>query len=236
MLRASPRAVSLGRARPHVDDAHFHGSQGGRWAWYGRLMEFSLRGPRPVFPGVTGLWALLTLLILGLSGCGNYYCNGPNCDCRDRRECIIDCQGRGCDIECSHTAESCGAICRDDCRFECSSTNHCTSFSGEGSVIECHNSPSCASECGNDCLYVASDLSELHLVTGSNSIVRVTQVAEAEVEVGSGSEVECTGVSGCHLVCRGPCDFVCSKESGVATCDLDCRGGTRALSGNGGCE
>ena len=168
----------------------------------------------------SGTWAFLLMLATSVSmavGCGGY-CYGDDCGCEGDAECIISCPGRGCDLYCARAADSCGAICGDDCSFECHDTDHCSSLSGDDSRIECYGVPSCAAECGADCDYVAHN------------------VTSAEVTVGPGSMVECHEMSRCEVTCEGPCDLHCAGS--VSRCDLHCKKGTseRGSGTNRSCE
>jgi len=143
-------------------------------------------------------------VLLLSTGCG-VDCDGDDCGCHGQRECILSCSARDCDLSCSHTSESCGAICGDDCTFECHDTNHCSTLSGDGSDIDCHNVPSCAAECGANCNYEAHDVSTV------------------DVTVGPGSTVECRNIANCDVTCKGPCELTCIS---VDSCDLNCDNGT----------
>jgi|SRR6187551_1758908 len=150
-------------------------------------------------------WAhLLSLSFFALPGCGAN-CYGDDCGCEGESECIISCPVAGCDLSCSHAADSCGAICGDDCTFDCHDTDHCSSLSEDDSQITCHNVPSCAAECGADCDYEAHNVSTV------------------DVTVGPGSTVSCLQMSRCEVTCEGPCEVQCNQ---VDTCELHCENGT----------
>ncbi len=160
-----------------------------------------------------GSWArglLVSLSLLSAPGCANY-CYGDDCGCEGERECIVDCPGGGCDIACSHTSETCGAICGNDCRFECSDTNHCSTLAGDGARLTPHHLKSSATECGADCDFEAENISEV------------------EVTVGRDSTVYCHQVHRCDVTCEGPCELKCEN---VDVCELDCKDGT-SEKGNG---
>ncbi len=160
-------------------------------------------------------FTLLLLPALALWGCSGAYCSGGNCNCDQNNECIVSCEGDGCDLGCSDTSSSCGAICGNECRFECSKTNHCSSLSRDNSVIDCHNVPSCAAECGANCQYTARQVSEAHL------------------KVGPESHVDCLELANCYVECTGDCTLDCSKGS-VSDCQLSCADGTSKSTGPGG--
>lgn len=180
----------------------------------GRASPFKrdVAGPTPPSGGTWQLGApvlsavrVLFVAALFLSvGCG-VDCDGDDCGCHGQRECILSCSARDCDLACSHTSQSCGAICGDDCNFHCHDTNHCSTLSGDGSNIDCHNVPSCAAECGADCNYDAHDVSTV------------------DITVGPGSTVECRNVAHCDVTCMGPCELICVS---VDSCDLNCEKGT----------
>ena len=146
-------------------------------------------------------------------GCNTGYCSGPECNCEGENECIISCERDDCEIECSHAAESCGAVCGDRCEFECSNTNHCSSYSRADSAIECSSVASCAAECGNNCSYQAHDVSEVH------------------VTVGAGSVVECSSIALCAVVCLSDCEVTCNN---VSRCEVDCEEGKKQTEAGGG--
>lgn len=156
---------------------------------------------------------LLLLSAWALWGCSGAYCSGGNCNCDQNNECIVSCEGDGCDLGCANTADSCGAICGNECRFECSDTNHCSSLSRDNSVIECHNVPSCAARCGANCQYSAYS------------------VSEARIQVGPGSSVECKSLALCDVECEGDCELNCTS---VDRCELECLDGATKRTDQGG--
>jgi hypothetical protein len=162
---------------------------------------------RPMSVSQRSSWASALFLLLplfSLLGCGAQ-CYGDDCGCEGERECIISCAGSGCDLSCARAADSCGAICGDDCRFECHDTDHCSSFSGDDSRIECYQMPSCASECGAGCQYSAHNVTSLDLTVGPDSVV------------------DCSQMSSCEVTCEGECEVTCSE---VSSCDVHCKKGT----------
>lgn len=164
------------------------------------------------YPDSCAAWLRRAVLpLLGavlLFGCGNNrYCDGPNCDCEGNRECIVSC-GDDCDAACSGTSEACGAICGDDCAFECFGTPDCSSLSGDGAYVSCHNVTSCAAECGANCTYSAADVTD----------VRIT--------VGPGSAVSCDRLSDCLVTCEGDCEVSCTM---VGNCEVKCPTGLQKL-------
>lgn len=165
--------------------------------------------------------ALPAGLLLGLGllalGCGGY-CRGDDCGCEGRDECIIDCQRDGCDIECAHTSDSCGAICGDDCRFECSETDHCSSYSGDESVILCRNLPTCAAECGKGCSYIAQEVSELNVTVGEGSNVTCRRLSQCNVECLGSCEVEADNVGAWNIACSDGASHE-GQGSGSVSCD-----------------
>ena len=167
------------------------------WAKRGRMIDSA----RAV-PNWLRLAASLGLVASCAWGCGPY-CEGPDCGCEGDDECILSCEQDGCDLGCSQTSSSCGAICGDDCAFECSDTNHCSSFSGDGSDIYCHNVPSCAAECGAGCNYTAENVSEAHVTVGPESVVQCTNLALCEVDCLGSCEVTCRQTSRCEVSCDG---------------------------------
>lgn len=150
-------------------------------------------------------------------GCGGY-CRGDDCGCEGLDECIIDCQRDGCDLECARSSDSCGAICGDDCRFECSNTKHCSSYSGDDSVILCRNLPTCASECGKGCNYTAEEVSELNLTVGDRSDVTCRQLGQCNVECLGSCEVEADNVGEWHVECSDGTEQD-GQGSGSISCD-----------------
>lgn len=162
----------------------------------------------------TGLWFGVGLLALGCGG----YCRDEECGCEGRDECIIDCQRDGCDIECAHTSDSCGVICGDDCRFECSETNHCSSYSGNNSVILCRNLPTCASDCGKGCHYIAEEVSELNVTVGDDSAVTCRRLSQCNVECLGACEVEAENVGEWRVECDDGTEHD-GKGSGSISCD-----------------
>lgn len=164
----------------------------------------------------------LLALVLGVTvlvgACsGDRSCYDEYCDCHGRRECILGCARDGCDLACSHTSESCGAICEDGCSFECHDTNHCSALCDDDCRYLCHHAPSCAGECGARCDYECHD------------------VSECAVRVGPRSKITCRSVAHCKVDCDGPCDVTCRN---VDRCDVSCAPGLTRRSTAGGyvCE
>lgn len=187
-------------------------SSSGRRSWWGAARVRFPLGRALCLAGVVWSATLLTW------GCGDdRSCYDEDCDCHGRRECILGCARSGCDLECSHTSESCGAICEDDCRFECHDTNHCSGLCEDDCRYLCHNVPSCAGECGARCDYECHDVSECAVVVGPRSTVT------------------CRSVAHCDVSCDGPCEVSCTS---VDRCDVSCAPGLTRRSTSGGyvCE
>lgn len=174
--------------------------------------------PRRRAAGISLLGALLFGAAVLASGChGGASCYDTyDCDCHGRRECILGCSRDGCDLACSHTRESCGAICEDDCRFDCHDTNHCSAVCGADCDYRCRNVESCAGECGARCNYVCHDMTH------------------CAARVGPDSTVECRSVASCEVICDGPCSVTCDPSR----CDVGCAPGLTRRSRPGGfvCE
>lgn len=164
---------------------------------------------------VIGIGGVLLSTLLFQGGCsGRRACyDSVDCDCHGREECILGCYGDGCDLTCSHTASSCGAICENDCRFACHDTNHCSGLCEDDCRYLCHHTPSCAGECGARCDYECHD------------------VSECAVRVGPQSSVECRSVALCEVSCVGPCEVLCTN---VSRCNVSCAPGLTLSSGPGG--
>lgn len=143
-----------------------------------------------------------------LSACHGTICNGPECGCDGSGDCLISCERDGCDLSCSQTSGTCGAVCGDECEFSCHDAPHCSSYSGSDSAITCSNVSSCAAECGANCHYTAK------------------QVSSAYVTVGPDSTVDCSNLSSCEVVCTGRCEVSCTQ---VATCSVECEGSEQTL-------
>jgi hypothetical protein len=158
--------------------------------------------------------ALLLFFSLASVACNGRSCEGAEC-CDGSGDCIVSCERDDCDLSCSQTSGTCGAVCGDSCDYTCEGATHCSSYSGEGSKIECHNVSSCASECGPNCDYVAY------------------QVSSVAVTVGPDSEVSCTNLDRCEVACEGQCDVACGQ---VSTCRVECKAGTQTLNNVGGTE
>lgn len=165
-------------------------------------------------PALVAMAATVSSSLL-LFGCGPY-CQGPSCGCEGDEECILSCERDGCDLWCSHTASTCGAICGDDCAFVCDNTNHCSALTGDGSNIDCHSVANCAGECGADCHYSASNVSEGHITVGPNSTVACTSMALCSVTCVGACEVSCDNVSRCEVDCDGE---RASGDGGRYVCD-----------------
>lgn len=155
-------------------------------------------------------------LSLFVSGCGGT-CRGDDCGCEGLDECIIDCQRDGCDLQCARASSSCGAICNDDCSFECSETDHCSSYSGDDSEILCRNLPTCASECGKRCDYTAEDVSALNLTVGDRSEVTCRRIGECNVDCSGSCDVEADNVGRWHVECSDG-----SEHEGVGSGSIRC--------------
>ncbi len=189
----------------------------------------------------SGLLLVSVGLFLAATACRPWtgYCDERgNCDCFGENECFIACGAASCDVSCAQTAEACGVVCDDDCTFECNDTNHCSSYSGANSNIDCHSVPSCASECGPDCLYDCSDVSECTVQVGENSQVDCSQTALCDVTCEDDCSVTCDNVSRCEVECDGPCEveLTCNQ---VSDCDFTCPPGlshTGSGSGTHRCE
>lgn len=148
---------------------------------------------------------LLLLVAWALVGCSGGYCQGPDCGCNGRSECIIACPQDGCDLSCQRASNECGAICGDDCSFTCNDTNHCSTLAGDRANIDCRNLPHCAAECGAECRYSAQNVNDVYLT------------------VGPGSEVTCRNLVHCNVTCQGECSVTCTD---LNECNVDCRSGT----------
>lgn len=166
------------------------------------------------------LWiGLLVGFALPLSACGGT-CRGDDCGCDGQEECIIDCQRDGCELECQNAGDSCGAICGDDCDFECAQTNHCSSYSGDDSVILCRNLQSCAADCGAGCDYRARQVDKISITVGEDSFVECDNLSRCEVECLGSCEVEITQVGSWEVECEdGTQDGGGVSETVTVTCD-----------------
>lgn len=152
------------------------------------------------------LFGTLLAAALALGACQGTTCTGPDCGCDGSGDCIISCERDGCDLNCSQTSGTCGAVCGDDCAFECQGAEHCSSYSGEDSTIECSNVSSCAAQCGENCKYSAEE------------------VTSVSVKVGPNSEVSCEKLSTCEVECEGTCELTCAN---ISDCQVRCADGSR---------
>lgn len=173
------------------------------------------------------VWATSPLALGLASGCTNNYCDTEGrCDCHGREECVISCPYDACDVSCSQTAELCGVVCGDSCKFECNDSNHCSIFSQTKSDIYCHSLPSCASDCGEDCKFRCENVSECTVHAGPKSTLTCDHAALCDVTCEEDCEVRCNDVDRCHVACDGPCDVELTCDS-VGDCRLTCPDGTR---------
>ena len=100
---------------------------------------------------------------------GNVHCtgNGRKCTCDNVPDCVYDCGGVGCDVDC-HNVDSCDLGCGDACTWDCHDADVCVGACGDGCNAQCHNAGSCELDCGLDCSFDCHDNAScsVRMITG----------------------------------------------------------------------
>lgn len=151
---------------------------------------------------------VLALCLLATSGCHSH--SGPECSagrycaCGQGPDCYLQCNGDSCNLECSHTDDSCGTICGNNCSALCHDTGDCSAYCGDGCSLECRNVRSCAADCGAECSYSCHDVTDCAVRVGPNSIV------------------SCDHLTSCTVECAGTCTVTCTNMPTRDNCLVTC--------------
>jgi hypothetical protein len=156
-------------------------------------------------------------------GCHNDTGPGPSCQggqycaCGGGPECFLECNTDSCNLECSNTANSCGAICADHCTASCHDTNDCSAYCGDACTLSCHNATSCAAQCGAGCIYSCHDTTRCGVIVGPNSSVSCDHVPTCAIECAGACSVTCTNYNTCTVTCA-PGHVQTDNGNGNITC------------------
>gem|GEM_PF-766979 len=136
---------------------------------------------------------------------------GVPCQCFGGN-CLYQCQEfSGCLPACA-SADSCSALCGDQCKYDCRSGTDCSATCTTDCAISCQSTSTCAAECGERCAYDCRD------------------VSSCTPHVGPKSRVVCERVGSCQVQCAGDCVVDC-RQTGA--CEVQCAKGAKLDCGNG---
>lgn len=152
------------------------------------------------------------------SDSGPYCQGGQYCACGSGPECFLECDADSCNLECSNTANSCGAICGNHCAAVCHDTNDCSAYCGDACSLDCHNTTSCGAQCGAGCTYSCQNTTRCGVSVGPNSNVTCDHVATCAIECAGVCNVTCTNVDSCTVTCA-PGHLQTNDGNGNVSCN-----------------